>query len=119
MEQAFYTVFSNSASGIGLNSFQLAAGLQPAHKKEPLLSNADQLRSFTVNFLTFWAIHGGVLPFLNQIFGARFVLLFRQKNQKHLSSAKPVHFLYLNNFRRKNSPFQRPHRLRMTLPRIK
>ena len=58
--------------------------------------------------LNFWAIHDGVLPFLNLIFGARFVLLFRQKNQKHLSSAKPVHFLHLNSFHCKNSPFQRP-----------
>ena len=37
------------------------------------MSNADQLRSFTINFLIFGAIHGGVLPFLNRIFGARFV----------------------------------------------
>ncbi|WP_374570731.1 hypothetical protein, partial [Acinetobacter sp.] len=34
-------------------------------------------------------------------------------------TAKPVHFLHLNRFRCKNSPFQRPGRLRMTLPRIK
>ena len=88
------------------------------------MPNADQLRSFAVNFLIFLTIHGGVLPFLNRIFGARFVpcetmFLIRQKNQKHLSSAKPVHFLHLNSFHRKNSPFQRPDRLRMTLPRIK
>ncbi|MGA8883760.1 MAG: hypothetical protein WB445_09160, partial [Acinetobacter sp.] len=29
--------------------------------------------SFAINFLTFGVIHDGVLPFLNQIFGARFV----------------------------------------------
>ena len=41
------------------------------------------------------AIYCGVLLFLVLIAWVRFVLLFRQKNQKHLSSAKPVHFLYL------------------------
>ncbi|AYA02023.1 hypothetical protein BEN74_03530 [Acinetobacter sp. WCHAc010034] len=69
-----------------------------SRKKALHYADADQLRSFIINILTFGAIHGGILPFLNRIFGARFVLLFRQKNQKHLSSAKPVHFLHLNNF---------------------
>ncbi|AYA02475.1 hypothetical protein BEN74_06115 [Acinetobacter sp. WCHAc010034] len=78
-----------------------------AGNKKPLIrANADQLRSFTINFLIFEAIHGGVLPFLNRVFGARFVLLFRQKNQKHLSSAKPVHFLHLNNFVAKTVHFK-------------
>jgi len=70
--------------------------------------NADQLGSFTINFLTFGAIHGGVLPFLNRIFGARFVpceaIPFKEHRFTLRCKQSSALFLF---------------RLRMTLTRIK
>ncbi|MGA8883818.1 MAG: hypothetical protein WB445_09450 [Acinetobacter sp.] len=101
--------------------------------------NADKLRSFAVNILTFWAIHGGVLK-----------RSFARKASCGAVrlTAKPVHFLHLNDFVAKTVHFKDHRfalhckqssalflllrlalrikavllfllRLRMTLPRIK
>ncbi|MEG2359950.1 hypothetical protein, partial [Acinetobacter sp.] len=57
----------------GAQVFLCQSGCGPSGPATQLCNrgNADQLRSFTINFLIFGAIHGGVLPFLNRIFGAR------------------------------------------------
>jgi hypothetical protein len=52
----------------------LCAGpLQEAFRPAMAVKNGLTAKALCNKFLNFLAIHGGVLPFLNSIFGARFV----------------------------------------------